>query len=180
MVLEPKFDGYLVAAIGGKLYNVLGEPAPRWLKAALFMAGVAEQVYEMMRDGFAVFLEVYGRRLTPNGYHRKHKRDYDAVVLDIGIVEDGRVRILPPEKAADAADIYGLRYVPYRFEDADVLTDPPMSLAERLPAYQGWEGYVAKVYAAHGHRLPPDYRVKQLGVLMVKARWQSLGNLVVH
>ncbi len=179
VILEPKYDGYLVAAMGGEIYSILGRPAPKWLRAALYASGAVEPVYEMMRDGFVIYLEVFGRRLTPNGYHSRHTRDYDAVVLDVAWIDDhGRQRFLPPEKAADAAELYGLRFVEYRYEERDVLLDPPMSMAEVLRGYRGWEGYVAKLYAAHGHKLPPDYGARLRGALMVKARWEALGRLL--
>ncbi len=179
VIVEPKYDGYLVVAAGGRLYNILGQPAPRWLRAAAWAAGAAGKAIEMSRDGFIVYMEVFGRRLTPNGYHRLHSRDYDAVVVDVAFVDEhGRARMLPPEKAADAAELYGLRYVEYRYEDGDVIAEPPESLAGLLTGYRGWEGYVAKIYAAHGHRLPPDYGARTLGMLAVKARWESLGRLI--
>ena len=179
VILEPKYDGVLLVADGGRLYTILGRRAPSWLRAAAWKAGVAGKAIEMSRDGFVVFIEVFGRRLTPNGYHRRHSRDYDAVVVEVGFRGlDGRVRMLPPEKAADAAELYGLRYVEYRYEEAAVIEEPPRSLAEALPFYRGWEGYVAKLYAAHGHTLPPDYGAKTTGLLAVKARWETLGRLL--
>ena len=179
VILEPKYDGFLLVARRGKLYTILGRPAPSWLRAAAWAAGAAGKAIEMSKDGFVVFLEVYGRRLTPHGYHRGHPRDYDAVVVEIGFEEEeGRVRVLPPERAADAAALYGLRYVEYRYEDGSVIAEPPESLASALPAYRGWEGYIAKLYSVHGHTLSPDYGAKQTGLLAVKARWESLGRLL--
>ena len=179
VIVEPKYDGYLVVAARGRLYNIHGQPAPSWLRAAAWAAGAAGKAIEMSRDGFIVYMEVFGRRLTPGGYHRLHPRDYDAVVVDVAFVgEDGRPRMLPPEKAADAAELYGLRYVEYRYEEGSVIAEPPESLAGLLPAYRGWEGYVAKIYAAHGHTLPPDYGARLAGMLAVKARWESLGRML--
>ncbi len=179
VILEPKYDGYLLVAHRGKLCTILGRRAPGWMKLALFEAGIAEGVYEAMKDGFSLFIEVYGRRASPNGYHRRHNRDYDAVVIDIGFERDeGRMRLLPPEKASDIADYYGLPYVEYREEEAEVLLSPPKSLAEALPAYRGWEGYVAKAYSEHGHTLPTDYGARMVGMLAVKARWETLGRLL--
>ncbi len=179
VILEPKYDGVLLVVDRGRLYTILGRPAPPSLRAAAWLAGAAGKAIEMSRDGFVVFIEVYGRRLTPHGYHRRHNRDYDAVVVEVGFRGlDGRVKMLPPEKAADAAELYGLRYVEYRYEEASVIAEPPESMAEALPLYRGWEGYVAKLYAAHGHNLPPEYGAKLAGLLAVKARWESLGRLL--
>ena len=179
VILEPKYDGYLLVADRGRLYTILGRQAPSWLRGAAWKAGVAGKAIEMSRDGFVVFIEVYGRRLTPHCYHASHHKDFDAVVVDVGFRGlDGRLVMLPPEKAADAAELYGLRYVEYRYEDGGVIAEPPVSMAEALPSYRGWEGYVAKLYAAHGHKLPPDYGAKMVGLLAVKARWESLGQLL--
>ncbi len=179
VVLEPKYDGVLLVATPRGYYNILGWRAPRYLLEGLKKSGYAESVKEMRRDGFTVFIEVFGRRLTPNGYHMRYARDYDIRVIDVGFEDyTGRLRILPPEKAVDAASLYSLPFVEYRYEDSTVLTEPPASMAVALPSFKGWEGYVAKLYSAHGHQLPPDYEARTRGVLMVKARWASLGSLV--
>ena len=170
-VVEPKYDGVLVVAVNGRLYSEAGRPLGERLLYGLKKSGYLEQIVEASRERVVV-LELFGKRITPHGYHRFHSRDYDIIVLDTG--RNWPPRLYPPEDSRVFAEKHGLPFVEYEYVDVDRGISSEW-LANLLRRYVGWEGCVVKFYSWHGHKLPGRY--KRLGAIMVKARWATIGKL---
>jgi len=169
VVVEPKYDGVLVVAVDGKLYSETGRPLSGRLLDGLRESGYLEQVVDASRER-VVLLELFGRRITPHGYHRFHPRDYDVVVLDTG--RGWPPRLYPPEDSRMFAEEHGLPFVEYEYVNVDGDISDGW-LAGLLRRYVGWEGCAVKFYSWHGHKLPGRY--KRLGAVMVKVRWATFG-----
>jgi len=171
VIVEPKYDGVLVVAVNGKLYSEAGRPLSGKLLDGLRVSGYLEEILEASYKR-AVMLELFGRRVTPHGYHRFYSRDYDVVVLDTG--RGWPPRLYPPEDSRVFAEKHGLPFVEYEY----VYVGKDVSskwLADLLHRYVGWEGCVVKFYSWHGHKLPSRY--KRVGAVMVKARWATMSKL---
>jgi len=171
VIVEPKYDGVLVVAVNGRLYSEAGRPLSGKLLDGLRRSGYMEEVLEASHKR-VLMLELFGKRVTPHGYHRFHPRDYDVVVLDTG--RGWPPHLYPPEDSRVFAEKHGLPFVEYEYVNASGDISYRW-LASLLRRYVGWEGCVVKLYSWHGHKLPGRY--KRLGAIMVKARWVTIGKL---
>ncbi|HIQ23973.1 MAG TPA: hypothetical protein EYH50_02875 [Pyrodictium delaneyi] len=179
IVLEEKLDGYLLVAYGGRVYTGSGRRAPQWLINALAQAGVG---LDAAPPAHLLYIEVYGRCLSPGGFHRGDQRCYNAALVDVARlpayagIRDAPLlaRTLSIRERMDIAERTGLVHPRYIVLDAEK-SPSPGKLLEWLECFRGREGYVMKLYSEYGHRLPPDYGAKLRGLLEVKVKHSYRG-----
>lgn len=179
IVLEEKLDGYLLVVYGDRVYTGSGRRAPQWLVNALAQAGAG---LDAALPAHLLYIEVYGRCLTPGGFHRGDQRCYSAALVDAArlpahaSIRDAPflARTLSLGERMDIAERTGLVHPGYVVLDAEG-SPSPGRLLEWLEYFRGREGYVMKLYSEHGHRLPPDYGAKLRGLLEVKVKHSYRG-----
>ncbi|ABM81343.1 hypothetical protein [Hyperthermus butylicus] len=174
-IVEVKLDGYLAVVVDGRVYTGSGRRAPAWMLNALREAGAD---YGAASRGRVLFVEVYGSCATPGGYHRSDKLCYRAALVDVGRppahasgVEEAALlaRTLSHVDRLGLAESYSFESPAHRVVVLEEAPEP-WELREMLASYRSYEGYVLKLYAEHGHKLPPDYGVKLRGLLEVKVK----------
>lgn len=174
LVLEAKLDGYLVIVYGNRLYMGSGRRAPSWVYKAMNQAGV--DITGM--GSRAAFIEIYGKCLTPNGFHKMDKYCYRAALVDAASpysytssIEEIALlsRSLGLSDRIELAERIGAEspHVETIFLD---YAPSPQQLREMLTVFSRYEGYVLKLYSEKGHLLPPDYGSKLRGLLEVKVK----------
>jgi len=180
LVLEEKLDGYLLVVYNGAFYTGLGRRAPNWILRAL--AGAGADPLPASRNRL-LYIEVYGRCLSPGGFHRNDKRCYRAALVDAarppayaGNIEEAVLlsRTLDPLERRGIAEDTGLEHPRGAVITVDSAPRAWM-LLELLEGFQDREGYVLKLYSIHGHVLPPDYGAKIRGLLEVKVKHSYRG-----
>ncbi len=176
-VLEAKLDGYLVIAYENRLFMGSGRRAPSWVYKVLDIIGVDTSLI----GGRVAYLELYGRCLTPGGYHRRDRHCYRAALVDASRpyswssgVEDtilfsqslGLVDRLALAERIGAETPPAKTVVLHRAPSAAVLRN-------MLTVFNEYEGYVLKLYRDKGHVLPPDHGAKLRGLLEVKVKHRA-------
>lgn len=180
VVLEEKLDGALLVAYEGRIYTGAGRRAPGWMVRALEETGADP----WGAVGLLLYIELYGRCLTPGGYHRGDPECYRAALVDAarppasaGVLWEAvlQARVLEPWERLAAAEEAGMES-PRAVALYAERPPEPGEMLRWLDMFPGREGYVMKLYAVHGHRLPPEHGAKLRGVLEVKVRQANRGS----
>ncbi len=174
LYLEEKLDGTLIVAYDGRLYTGSGRrPGPR-LQRLLREAAV--DAAEASRGGKLLYLELYGGPVAGSGEGWHSGEPLSVALVDaarapahVGPVAEAALLARHVEHAEkrSLAEAIGARH-----PRSLVLghAPKPWELPRLSAAWPGREGAVLKLYAADGHRLPPDMGFKTRGILEVKLR----------